>query len=155
MVNFGPSVVEKTCPDKVPVAKGLGQLEIVRSRNLQEVASIGTESMQQKISVPCDTAIHPTGRPGDEVCQYSDCKEGGNHLAICACVDLEKDGIAEGTEWVCMHATCSCGKDDGDKDTTGGTMEEQKTMVESSSSAAVAFTASVLASVLAMPVIFD
>lgn len=159
VVNFGPAVAEKTCPDKVPVAKGLGQLEIVRSRNLQ----IGTETMQQKMSVSCDPSIHPTGRPGDEVCPYSDCDEGGNHSAICACVDLEKYGIGEGTEWVCMHATCSCGADEDDNEgATGGskTIEEQdfteETMEESSSSSsAAAFTASALASVLAMSVIFN
>lgn len=121
-VRFGPSV-GKTCPPTVPVAKGLGILEVVPDRktrrslqnsNAGMIASVGAESMQQKMGVPCDTTIHPTGRPGDEVCPYSDCdEEGGNHSAICACVDLSKYGMGEGSEWVCMHSTCSCGEDDG------------------------------------------
>eukprot|EP00536_Pseudo-nitzschia_multiseries_P000165 jgi/Psemu1/233351/estExt_Genewise1.C_30098 len=66
--------------------------------------------MQSQLQgIPCDTSIHPTGRPGDEVCPYSDCDEGGDHSAICACVDLAKYGMGSGTEWVCMHSTCSCG----------------------------------------------
>ena len=120
VVNFGP-ITSKICPDLVPVAKGLGLLESVdnrnRARSLQadevgKIASVGTESMQQKIGVECDTSIHPTGRPGDEVCPYSDCDEGGDHSAICACVDLSKYGMGDGMEWVCMHATCSCGEQD-------------------------------------------
>jgi hypothetical protein len=111
VVNFGPAS-SKICPDLVPVAKGLGILESVANRNLEvdKVASVGTETMQQKIGVACDTSIHPTGRPGDEVCPYSDCDEGGDHSAICACVDLGKYGMGVGMEWVCMHATCSCGE---------------------------------------------
>ena len=117
VVNFGP-VEGKTCPETVPVPKGLGLLDVVE-RNLQQttedkIVSIGTESQQEKISVPCDTSIHPTGRPGDEVCPYSDCDEGGDHSAICACVDLAKYGMGEGQEWVCMHATCSCGGEEED-----------------------------------------
>lgn len=112
VVNFGP-VEGKTCPDLVPVPKGLGLLESVRTRNRErslqaDKVAIGTESQQQKMSVACDTALHPTGRPGDEVCAYSDCDEGGDHSAICACVDLSKYGIGDGMEWVCMHATCGC-----------------------------------------------
>ena len=117
-VNFGPAT-SKTCPDLVPVPKGLGLLESVRDRNRErslqaDKIPIGTESQQEKMSVSCDTAIHPTGRPGDEVCAYSDCDEGGDHSAICACVDLGKYGIGVGMEWVCMHATCSCGDEDMD-----------------------------------------
>merc|ERR1712238_57271 len=81
------------------------------------VASVGTESQQTKLSVPCNLDIHPTGRPGDEVCPYSDCDEGGEHSAICACIDLEKYGMGTGTEWVCMHATCDC--EDSVTDTGG------------------------------------
>merc|ERR1712238_576906 len=81
------------------------------------VASVGTESQQQKLSIPCNLDIHPTGRPGDEVCPYSDCDDGGKHSAICACIDLEKYGMGEGTEWVCMHATCECEDSATDTDT--------------------------------------
>lgn len=121
VVNFGPNVSSsKTCPDLVPVAKGLGLLDIVENRNRarglestgDKIASVGTESQQQQMGVACDTAIHPTGRPGDEVCPYSDCDEGGDHSAICACIDLGKYGMGVGMEWVCMHATCSCGEQD-------------------------------------------
>merc|ERR1712238_431684 len=81
------------------------------------VASVGTESQQQKLSIPCNLDIHPTGRPGDEVCPYSDCDDGGKHSAICACIDLEKYGMGTGTEWVCMHATCECEDSATDTDT--------------------------------------
>merc|ERR1712032_217071 len=120
----------KVCPATVPVAKGLGSLSWVvnrdRRRALQSSAvaaagsteeedtgvstvGVGTESQQQKMSVPCNTDIHPTGQPGDEVCPYSDCDdEDGEHSAICACIDLARYGIGDGMEWVCMHATCDC-----------------------------------------------
>mmetsp|Transcript_49718 Transcript_49718/g.55412 ORF Transcript_49718/g.55412 Transcript_49718/m.55412 type:complete len:310 (+) Transcript_49718:81-1010(+) len=135
VVNFGPNPeTGKVCPSKVPVPKGLGELKWViksdRARALEGVdeaaddappvpvvASVGTESQQQQLSVPCNLDLHPTGRPGDEVCPYSDCDDGGEHSAICACIDLEKYGMGTGTEWVCMHATCQC--EDSVTDTDG------------------------------------
>ncbi|KAG7353581.1 hypothetical protein IV203_002936 [Nitzschia inconspicua] len=103
-VQFGPSRPEKICPESVPVTKGMGDLDVVFNRR-------GLQFQPEQVS--CDTSIHPTGRPGDEVCAYSSCDEGGDHSAICACVDLEQYGHGEGMEWVCMHATCSCGENDG------------------------------------------
>merc|ERR1719491_1296354 len=127
IVNFGPNPESgKVCPSKVPVPKGLGELKwVIKSDRVLEagdlpvpvVASVGTESQQQKMSVPCNLDIHPTGRPGDEVCPYSDCDDGGEHSAICACIDLEKYGMGTGTEWVCMHATCECEESSTDTDT--------------------------------------
>merc|ERR1719491_2568345 len=135
VVNFGPNpATGKVCPSKVPVPKGLGELSWViksdRTRALEGVdeeaaddapvpvvASVGTESQQQQFSVPCNLDLHPTGRPGDEVCPYSDCDDGGEHSAICACIDLEKYGMGTGTEWVCMHATCQCEDSSTDTDT--------------------------------------
>ncbi len=135
VVNFGPAS-SKTCPDMVPVPKGLGLLESVRNRNRErsleaEKVAIGAESQQEKMSVACDTAIHPTGRPGDEVCPYSDCDEGGNHSAICACVDLGKYGIGVGMEWVCMHATCSCGETHNNDSEEVPAMDEEVAKVSS------------------------
>jgi hypothetical protein len=163
VVNFGPAT-SKICPDVVPVAKGLGLLESVvninRARSLQadevkEVASVGTESMQEKvIGVACDTSIHPTGRPGDEVCPYSDCDEGGDHSAICACVDLGKYGMGVGMEWVCMHATCSCGEqDDQDGDLNEPLIMNEEDSEESSAGAFVVSTV-VSVSMLAAVVLF-
>merc|ERR1719491_2213694 len=139
VVNFGPNPeTGKVCPSKVPVPKGLGELSwVIKSDRALEgvdeaagddtpavpvVASVGTESQQQQLSVPCNLDLHPTGRPGDEVCPYSDCDDGGAHSAICACLDLEKYGMGTGTEWVCMHATCQCEDDSAtetDTDTDG------------------------------------
>jgi len=146
VVNFGP-VSSKICPDVVPVAKGLGKLESVANRNraryleADKIVSVGTESMQQKMRVACDTAIHPTGHPGDEVCPYSDCDEGGDHSAICACIDLDQYGMGVGMEWVCMHSTCSCGEEggqDGDLNAPLGMIEENP--MESSAGALVVST---------------
>ena len=146
VVNFGP-VSSKICPDVVPVAKGLGKLEIVVNRNrarfleADKIVSIGTESMQQKMRVACNTAIHPTGHPEDEVCPYSDCDEGGDHSAICACIDLDQYGMGVGMEWVCMHSTCSCGEEDGqngDSNEPVGMNEENP--MESSAGALVVST---------------
>lgn len=160
VVNFGP-VTGKTCPDLVPVPKGLGLLESVRTRNRErslqaDKVAIGTESQQQKMSVACDTAIHPTGRPGDEVCAYSDCDEGGDHSAICACVDLGKYGIGVGMEWVCMHATCGCGEEETeavDSSESLRTSEEEK-QEESSAGALLAPLLLLASSLLATVAIF-
>jgi hypothetical protein len=99
-VIFGPSLPEKVCPESVPVGKGLGSLDVVLNRR-------ALQAQQERIS--CNTTINPTGRPGDEFCPYSSCDQGGDHSAICACIDLEQYGLGEGMEWICMHATCSCG----------------------------------------------
>jgi hypothetical protein len=101
-VKFGPTGGDKICPDSVPVTKGLGDLDVILNRR----------SLQIEERVSCDTTINPTGRPGDEVCPYSDCDEGGDHSAICACIDLEQYGMGEGMEWICMHATCNCGENE-------------------------------------------
>jgi len=42
------------------------------------------------------------------VCPYSECDDGGDTSAICACIDLAKYGLGEGEEWYCLHSTCSC-----------------------------------------------
>lgn len=167
VVNFGPSVSSsKTCPITTPVAKGLGQLDIIANRNRaraletissndNKVVSVGTESQQQQIKVTCDTAIHPTGQPGDEVCPYSDCDEGGDHSAICACIDLGKYGIGVGMEWVCMHATCSCGEQDDQQEEEEEVLdlnEEDEESKESSASASVAASAMVSFFMMAMVV---
>jgi len=160
-VTFGPSSPEKVCPSVVPVAKGLGLLEGVvvtaddrRARSLGDdapakVASVGAESQQQRMGVACDPAIHPSGQPGDEVCPYSDCDDeengGGNHSAICACVDLAAYGMGTGTEWICMHATCDCGGDgvvdENEREEISSSAEE-----EEESPAAVSAAADVAAS---------
>jgi hypothetical protein len=61
--------------------------------------------------VQCDPAQHPGGRPGDEVCAYSDCDNGGTSSAICACI-APKDYAQGNTtaSWVCLHSTCNCTK---------------------------------------------
>ncbi|KAL3916489.1 MAG: hypothetical protein SGILL_005152 [Bacillariaceae sp.] len=118
-VVFGPAE-QKVCPDSVPVPKEFGSLDVVLNRRR------ALQGQQQQQRVACDTAVHPTGRPGDEVCPYSDCDEGGDHSAICACIDLEQYGMGEGMEWVCMHATCSCGEDD--KEQTDGDVSSAMTL---------------------------
>jgi len=153
VVNFGPSSPSKTCPDVVPVPKGLGLLDsVVADRNRRVladkvVASVGSESLQQKMGVACDTAIHPTGRPGDEVCPYSNCDEGGDHSAICACIDLGKYGMGDGMEWVCMHATCSCGAAAEQDNETESTLATEDAEAEASSSSSAAMVVSALVSV--------
>jgi hypothetical protein len=113
--TFGPNVsAGKVCPEAVPISKGLGDLDVVSNRR-------ALQGMSQQ-SISCDTAINPTGRPGDEVCPYSSCDEGGDHSAICACIDLSKYGLGDGMEWVCMHATCGCG--DEASENTEGALEE-------------------------------
>jgi hypothetical protein len=91
--------------------------------------------------------LNPTGQPGDEVCPYSDCDEGGDHSAICACIDLKKYGMGEGTEWVCMHATCSCGEEQ--QEDNGIVVEELNDM---SGAAAYAFFLPI--SIMALVVMF-
>jgi len=157
VVKFGPTTPSKVCPGFVPVAKGLGQLDIVfhRNRALQSetnnIMSLDKESQEQQLKVQCDTAIHPTGRPGDEVCPYSDCDEGGDHSAVCACVDLDKYGMGEGMEWVCMHANCNCGEQEDQ-------VEEQNDLIEEliiSSAASIASSVLLSFSMMAMVVIFN
>ena len=87
-VAFGP-IQGKTCPTEVPVQK---QNVIVDD------------------SIDCDTSLHPTGVQADPVCSYSTCDQGGDTSSICACIDKEAYGLGEGTQWVCLHSTCSCGE---------------------------------------------
>jgi hypothetical protein len=101
-VNFGP-VEGKECPATVPVPKNSDILGLVPKQS-------GDRS--------CDSSINPTGRPGDEVCPYSECDEGGDTSAICACIDLAKYGFGEGEEWFCLHSTCSCGDELGATETS-------------------------------------
>jgi len=161
VVKFGP-VSPKICPSVVPVAKGLGELESVENRNrarsleVDKVASVGTESLQQKMGVACDTTTHPTGQPGDEVCPYSDCDEGGDHSAICACIDLVKYGMGVGMEWVCMHATCSCDEQDGQDGDLSESLGLNEDVDSKESSARVSFVSLMVSlSMLATAVLFN
>ncbi len=52
------------------------------------------------------------------MCPYSECDEGGDTSAICACIDLAKYGFGEGEEWFCLHSTCSCGDELGATETS-------------------------------------
>jgi hypothetical protein len=121
------------CPESIPVAKGSGDLNVVvlNCRALQDLT-------QQRVS--CNTTIHPTGRPGDEVCPYSSCDEGGDHSAICACIDLSQHGLGDGMEWICMHSTCSCGDEEfeSDKDVLEGSSGSSSTMFSMRSSMVLA-----------------
>lgn len=94
-VQFGPQN-EKVCPASVPVPKQYG------------VDSIYFTEAMLGVPVACDPDIHPTGYPGDEVCAYSECEDGGEYSAICACVDLSERVENGGTQWFCLHATCQC-----------------------------------------------
>jgi hypothetical protein len=97
-VKFGP-VGEKVCPATVPVVKPTGVNQIDFSESMLGVAAA------------CNTSENPTGRPGDEVCSYSECESGGKYSAICGCVDLSQreELNATGMQWFCLHSTCSCG----------------------------------------------
>jgi hypothetical protein len=96
-VEFGPKN-GKVCPLTVPVIKEMG------------VASINFSEAMLGVPVPCNTTIHPTGRPGDEACGYSECESGGSYSAICGCVDLgdRSEVNASGMQWICLHSTCGC-----------------------------------------------
>ena len=98
-ITFGP-VAPKTCPEVVPVPSLMGDLD-----------KEAVDFMREAKELDCDPSIHPTGFPGDEVCSYSTCDEGGDFTAVCACVDLSRMGI-EGSQWHCLHSTCSCGVED-------------------------------------------
>ena len=95
-VQFGPKN-DKVCPNSVPIPKKYGVDSILFTEALLGVP------------VVCDLDIHPSGYPGDEVCAYSECEDGGEYSAICACVDLANVGGGNtGTQWFCLHATCQC-----------------------------------------------
>ena len=100
-VKFGPKN-GKVCPPKVPVVKSMG------------IDSIDFSESLLGVPVPCNTSIHPGGRPGDEVCGYSECETGGSFSAICGCVDLgQRDEVdSVGSQWICLHSTCGCKLDD-------------------------------------------
>jgi hypothetical protein len=105
-VDFGP-VDGKVCPDTMPIPKESLPFEIEVSRSAAEN------------TLACDTSVHPTGRPGDEVCPYSDCDQGGDTSAICGCVNLANYGMGEGQQWFCLQSTCSC-EEEGGMEETGG-----------------------------------
>jgi hypothetical protein len=94
-VEFGPAT-GKQCPDSIPVPLNT------------TTVSWNNETEFMVDPVECDPLIHPTGQRGDPVCGYSDCDIGGDSSAICGCVNLTQYGIGEGTQWFCMHSTCSC-----------------------------------------------
>ena len=96
-VEFGPKN-GKVCPERVPIINEIG------------VDSIYFKESEAGVPVPCNTTIHPTGRPDDEACGYSECETGGSYSAICGCVDLgnRSEVEASGMQWVCLHSTCGC-----------------------------------------------
>lgn len=94
-VQFGP-ISGKTCPAEVPVK----QNAIVEG------------------GVDCDVTLNPTGVQEDPVCSYSTCDEGGDSSSICACIDKANYGLGNGTQWVCLHSTCSCGEQKQDDDSS-------------------------------------
>lgn len=101
-LTFGP-VGPKTCPAVVPVPAVDGaQITADEMRELREAGEMD-----------CDMELHPGGHPGDEACGYSDCDEGGDFSAVCACVDLSRYGVEGGPQWHCLHSTCGCGEGDG------------------------------------------
>jgi hypothetical protein len=101
-VEFGP-VAQKVCPATIPISTKTG-IDIELSRRAAEN------------TLACDSSIHPTGRPGDEVCPYSDCDQpgGDTYSAICGCVDLAKYGMGQGEQWFCLQSTCSCAEKEQD-----------------------------------------
>lgn len=104
-ISFGP-VEGKTCPAKVPVP----------SAALSDVDVEFIATMRSSQELNCDQNLHPTGFPGDEVCSYSDCEDGGDLSAVCACVDMSAYGLEGPPQWHCLHSTCNCGDnhDSGD-----------------------------------------
>jgi hypothetical protein len=97
-VEFGPKG-DKICPEKVPVVKTMG------------VDSIDFTESMLGVVVECNTTLHPTGFPGDEVCGYSECESGGNYSAICGCVDeslVPNATTKEGMQWICLYSACNC-----------------------------------------------
>ena len=100
-VEFGPKG-NKVCPDTVPVIKPTG----VDSMDFTESPTLG-------VVVECDTKLHPSGYPGDELCGYSECESGGDSSAICACVDFTGlvDANRTGMQWICLHSKCNCPAD--------------------------------------------
>ena len=130
-VEFGP-VGDKICPESVPVPKGYKDILIVpKQAGDSEFA--------------CNTTVNPTGRPGDAVCPYSDCDEGGSGSAICGCVDLAAYNMGEGMQWFCMHSTCSC---EGTAEDVAA--DEGGASTVDTSSAPMAYSALVLAAALVL-----
>jgi hypothetical protein len=120
-VEFGPKG-NKTCPATVPVVKPTG------------VNSIDFSESMLGVSVTCDTAVNPTGYPGDEACGYSECEKGGDYSAICGCVDFsQRDDVElKGVQWICLHSTCNCPED--------GTVTGNKNSTTNNSTSAAAST---------------
>lgn len=110
-ITFGP-VSPKTCPAEVPVpvVNGVG----ITADEIRELREAG--------EMDCDMEMHPGGHPGDEVCGYSNCDEGGDFTAVCACVDLSRYGVEGGPQWHCLHSTCSCGDGDNGMGGTSGAL---------------------------------
>jgi len=108
-VQFGPKG-DKVCPDSVPVPKKYG------------VDSVSFSEAMLGVPVPCDTSVNPTGYPDDEVCGYSECEQGGEYSAVCACVDLEERVPGAGQQWFCLHATCACEAEGSAAATTSAAM---------------------------------
>ena len=96
-VEFGPKN-GKVCPPTPPVLRKVG------------VNSVDFSVDMLGVTVPCNTSVNPTGRPGDETCGYSECETGGSFSAICGCVDLDDRNETEsvGMQWICLHSTCGC-----------------------------------------------
>eukprot|EP00978_Attheya_sp_CCMP212_P014633 scaffold37399_cov54-Attheya_sp.AAC.2 len=131
-VNFGP-VAPKVCPATIPIGTKNG-VDIELSRRAAEN------------TLACDSSIHPTGRPGDEVCPYSDCDQGGDFSAICGCVDLARTGMGQGEQWFCLQSTCSCTKKEEDAGFYTG-LDDPK-------SSASGMSMSIMGMAIAVPLLF-
>ena len=108
-IAFGP-VGAKTCPAEVPVP-------VI---NDKDITAEVVRELREAGEMDCDVEIHPGGHPGDEVCGYSDCDQGGDFTAVCACVDMSRYGVEGGPQWHCLHSTCSCGEGNVGKGGTSG-----------------------------------
>lgn len=109
-IAFGP-VSTKTCPAEAPVPV---------INNEAGITADVVRELREAGEMDCDVDIHPGGHPGDEVCGYSDCDQGGDFTAVCACVDMSRYGVEGGPQWHCLHSTCSCGEGDVGKGGTSG-----------------------------------
>jgi hypothetical protein len=132
-VQFGPAG-NKTCPATIPVPKSLD------SGSVSNAAAIAPK-------VECDINLNPTGQRGDPVCSYSDCEQGGDTSSICGCVDLAKYGMGNGTQWFCMHSTCSC------SNTTEMASSPKETNTTGTSGSSMVFKASSIAALLSSSVL--
>mmetsp|Transcript_3500 Transcript_3500/g.6757 ORF Transcript_3500/g.6757 Transcript_3500/m.6757 type:complete len:236 (-) Transcript_3500:284-991(-) len=134
-ITFGP-VAPKICPAEVPVPVD----------DSEEIAT-----MRELGQLNCDLDLNPGGHPGDEVCGYSDCDDGADFSAVCACVDLSRYGVEGGPQWHCLHSTCSCGEEeehvhdeDGDDPETSAAAEVGRMVILGAGIASIASIASAL-----------